>query len=57
MQGLLSNTQTTQLEKRYTKKLTVLVAYHLQLKSKWNNNSIGFPSHSSGKCLGAMEHL
>ena len=31
MQGLLSNTQTAQLEKRYIKKLKVLVGYHLQL--------------------------
>ena len=32
MQGLLSIIKTTQLEKRYIKKLKVLVDYHLELK-------------------------
>ena len=55
MQGLLSNTQTAQLEKRYIKKIKDLGWLPFTVKKV--NGTIGFPCHSSGKCLGAMEHL
>ena len=57
MQGLLSNTQKTQLQKRYIAKFEGLGWLPLTVKKENETIIIGFPCHSSGNCLGATEHL